>query len=305
MAERDYIVRATAADEFVRAFAITSRGIAERAHKAHDLTPVATAALGRLLSAAAMMGVMMKGDKDVLTVRIDASGPLNGLLATADSHGNVKGYVGNPNAEAPDRPDGHLGVGAAVGIGVMSVIKDLGLKEPYVGDIELQTGEIAEDITYYFAASEQTPSSVGLGVLVDRDGSVLQSGGFIIQLMPDVPDEVISVLEANLKGLPSVTEMLSAGHTPESMLEKVLDGLSPEITGECGAAFSCNCSKERYKKGLASLGREDLLSLIRGDESVEVVCRFCGRKYEFTAEELKQIADAATGGNNKNQPECE
>lgn len=293
MADRDYIVRATAADEFIRAFAITSRGIAETARRAHDLTPVATAALGRLLSATAMMGTMMKGDKDVLTVRIDASGPLKGLLATADSHGNVKGYVGNPNAEAQDRPDGHLGVGAAVGIGVMSVIKDLGLKEPYVGDIELQSGEIAEDFTYYFAASEQTPSSVGLGVLVDRDRSVLQSGGFIVQLMPDVPDEVITQLETNLKALPSVTEMLSAGLTPEGMLEKVLAGLQPEITGECDATFSCNCSKERYTKGLASLGREDLLSLIHGDESVEVVCQFCGKKYEFTAEELKTIAEAA------------
>ncbi|MBR6019036.1 MAG: Hsp33 family molecular chaperone HslO [Lachnospiraceae bacterium] len=293
MADRDYIVRATAADEFIRAFAITSRGIAETARRAHDLTPVAMAALGRLLSATAMMGTMMKGDKDVLTVRIDASGPLKGLLATADSHGNVKGYVGNPNAEAPDRPDGHLGVGAAVGIGVMSVIKDLGLKEPYVGDIELQSGEIAEDFTYYFAASEQTPSSVGLGVLVDRDRSVLQSGGFIVQLMPDVPDEVITQLETNLKALPSVTEMLSAGLTPEGMLEKVLAGLQPEFTGECDATFSCNCSKERYTKGLASLGREDLLSLIHGDESVEVVCQFCGKKYEFTAEELKTIAEAA------------
>ena len=293
MADRDYIVRATAADEFVRAFAITSRGIAETARRAHNLTPVATAALGRLLSATAMMGIMMKGDKDVLTVRIDASGPLKGLLATADSHGNVKGYVGNPNAEAPDRPDGHLGVGAAVGIGVMSVIKDLGLKEPYVGDIELQTGEIAEDFTYYFAASEQTPSSVGLGVLVDRDRSVLQSGGFIVQLMPDVPDEVISQLETNLKALPSVTEMLSAGLSPEGMLERVLEGLNPEFTGECDAAFSCNCSKERYTKGLASLGREDLLSLIHGDESVEVVCQFCGKKYEFTADELNKIAEAA------------
>lgn len=290
---KDYIVRATAADEFVRAFAITSRGIAETARMAHDLTPVATAALGRLLSASAMMGVMMKGDRDMLTVRIDSSGPLNGLLATADSHGNVKGYVGNPNAEAPDRPDGHLGVGAAVGIGVLSVIKDLGLKEPYVGDIELQTGEIAEDLTYYFAASEQTPSSVGLGVLVDRDGSVLQSGGFIVQLMPDVPDEVISQLEVNLKSLPSVTEMLSAGLTPERILSRVLDGLQPEFTGECGAAFSCNCSKERYTKGLASLGKNDLMSLIRGDESVEIVCQFCGKKYEFTAQELKTIAEAA------------
>ena len=289
MSERDYIVRATAADEFIRAFAITSRGIAETARKAHDLTPVATAALGRLLSASAMMGIMMKGDRDILTVRIDASGPLQGLLATADAHGHVKGYVGNPQAEAPDRPDGHLGVGAAVGIGVLSVIKDLGLKDPYVGDIELQTGEIAEDLTYYFAASEQTPSSVGLGVLVDRDGSVLQAGGFIVQLMPDVPDEVITTLEENLRGLPSVTEMLSAGKTPEDILSTVLAGLSPEFTGTTDAAFACNCSKDRYAQGLISLGREELSKLPDEAGEIEVRCRFCNHAYRFGAEELAEM----------------
>ena len=293
MNEHDYIVRATAADEFIRAFAITSRTIAETARKAHDLTPVATAALGRLLSGAAMMGVMMKGERDVLTVRIDASGLLQGLLVTADSHGHVKGYVGNPDAEAPDRPDGHLGVGAAVGIGVLSVIKDLGLKDPYVGDIELQSGEIAEDLTYYFAASEQTPSSVGLGVLVDRDGSVLQSGGFIVQLMPDVPDEVITQLEENLKGLPSVTEMLSAGKTPEDILATVLQGLSPEFAETTEAAFTCNCSKERYAQGLISLGHEELAKLPDEQGEIEVRCRFCNHAYRFDAKDIEEMLNVA------------
>jgi len=289
MDDRDYIVRATAADGFIRAFAVTSRGITETAREAHDLTPVASAALGRLLSAGAMMGTMMKGDRDMLTIRIDASGPLRGLLVTADSHGRVKGYVGNPEAEAPDRPDGHLGVGAAVGIGVLSVIKDLGLKEPYVGDIELQTGEIAEDLTYYFAASEQTPSSVGLGVLVDRDGSILQSGGFIVQLMPNVPDEVITKLEENLRGLPSVTEMLSRGSKPEGMLETVLAGLSPEFTGTTETAFVCGCSKERYARGLISLGQEELSRLPDETGEIEVRCRFCNKAYRFSPEDIKEM----------------
>ena len=289
MSERDYIVRATAADEYIRAFAVTSRGIAETARVAHNLTPVATAALGRLLSGAAMMGIMMKGDRDILTVRIDSSGPLHGLLVTADSHGHVKGYVGNPNAEAPNRPDGHLGVGAAVGIGVLSVIKDLGLKDPYVGDIALQTGEIAEDLTYYFAASEQTPSSVGLGVLVDRDGSVLQSGGFIVQLMPDVPDEVITKLEENLKNIPSVTEMLSAGDTPETMLARVLAGLAPEMTGTTDAAFVCNCSRERYAQGLISLGKEELAKLPDENGEIEVRCRFCNHAYRFDRSDIDEM----------------
>ncbi|MBO4685970.1 MAG: Hsp33 family molecular chaperone HslO [Lachnospiraceae bacterium] len=293
MSDRDYIVRATAADEFIRAFAITSRGIAEKARVAHNLTPVATAALGRLLSGAAMMGIMMKGDKDMLTVRIDASGPLQGLLVTADSHGRVKGYVGNPDAEAPDRPDGHLGVGAAVGIGVLSVIKDLGLKDPYIGDIPLQTGEIAEDLTYYFAASEQTPSSVGLGVLVDRDGSVLQSGGFIVQLMPDVPDEVITKLEENLKGLPTVTEMLSAGDTPEDMLSRVLAGLSPEMTGTNDAEFFCNCSRDRYAQGLISLGKKELGNLPDENGEIEVRCRFCNKAYRFDRNDIDEMLKIA------------
>jgi Disulfide bond chaperones of the HSP33 family len=295
MADKDYIVRATAADEFIRAFAITSRGLTETARAAHDLSPVATAALGRLLSGAAMMGVMMKGDRDVLTVRIDASGPLAGLLVTADSHGHVKGYVGNPYAEAPDRPDGHLGVGAAVGIGVLSVIKDLGLKEPYVGDIALQTGEIAEDLTYYFAASEQTPSSVGLGVLVGREGTVLQAGGFIVQLMPDVPDEVIATLENNLKTLPSVTEMLSAGKTPEGILETVLAGLDPEFTGTTEASFQCNCSRERYAQGLISLGKKELAKLPDESGEIEVRCRFCNHAYRFGPEEIADMINVARG----------
>lgn len=290
---KDYIVRASAADEFIRAFAITSKNLCETARVAHGLSPVATAALGRLLSASAMMGVMMKGDRDLMTVRIDANGPIEGLLVTADSYGHVKGYAGNPYVEVPDRADGHLNVGGAVGIGVLSVMKDLGLKEPYVGDIELQTGEIAEDLTYYFAASEQTPSSVGLGVLVDRDRSVLQAGGFIVQLMPDVPDDVIATLEQNLRGLRSVTEMLSDGCTPEDMLRIVLKGLSPEMLDTTEASFSCNCSKERYTRGLISIGREELGKLLEKDEEIEVRCRFCNKDYHFSPDEIREMMEYA------------
>ena len=294
MNNRDYIVRAAAADEQIRAFAATTKTIAETARVAHNLAPVATAALGRLMSAGVMMGIMMKGDRDLLSIRIDADGPLQGMLITADSHGHVKGYVGNPDVTVPDHENGHLNVGMAVGNGMLSVIKDLGLKDPYVGNIELQTGEIAEDMTYYFAASEQTPSSVGLGVLVDRDGSVLEAGGFIVQLMPNVTDDVIDRLEANIRTLPSVTDMLRSGMTPEDILNRILDGLQPEFYEQTEASFVCGCSKERYTKGLISLGRKELEKLIQDEENIEVRCQFCNHSYIFTTDEIREMMQFAT-----------
>ena len=218
----DYIVRATAADHSIRAFAITSKNIVEEARKDHNTSPVITAALGRLLSGAAMMGTMMKGEKDLLTVQIQCQGPAQGLTVTADSAGHVKGFPRVADVELPPNAMGKLDVGGALGLGVMSVIKDMGLKEPYVGQIALQTGEIAEDLTYYFATSEQIPSAVGLGVLVDVDGSVKQAGGFIIQLMPFTPDEVVDALEKKISEIKSVTEMLEEGNTPDPV--KVYDG---------------------------------------------------------------------------------
>ena len=243
----DYMIRATAADAQVRAFAVTSRDIAEFARKAHDLSPIATAALGRTMSAALMMADMLKGPSDLITIQIDGDGPLGRILATADNNGGVKGYVQNPKVYLPNNTAGHLNVGGGVGKGTLTVIRDLGLKDPYVGQTAIQTGEIAEDITYYYAVSEQIPSSVGLGVLVNtKDNYVMEAGGFIVQLMPFAEEKTIAVLEKNLMGIEPVTKMLSSGDTPEKMLEKVLSGLDFEVTDKSPVEFRCGCSKERY-----------------------------------------------------------
>jgi molecular chaperone Hsp33 len=285
----DYIVRATAADGQIRAFAATTRETVETARQDHNTSPVATAALGRLLTAGAMMGVMMKGDKDLLTLRIHAGGPLNGITVTADSKGNVKGYVGNPDVVIPANKKGKLDVAGAVGVGFMDVIKDLGLKEPYVGQCVLQTSEIAEDLTYYFAASEQVPSAVGLGVLMNKDNTVRQAGGFIVQVMPFAEEATIAKLEENVQKIQSVTTLLEQGHTPESLLEQVLEGFDIEINDRIPTEFYCNCSKERVEKALISIGRKDLNEMIQEGKSIELNCHFCNTNYEFSVEELKEI----------------
>jgi molecular chaperone Hsp33 len=285
----DYIVRATAADANIRAFAVTSREMVETAREDHMTTPVMTAALGRLLSAGAMMGAMMKGDKDIITLQIQCSGPAKGLTVTADSHGNVKGFAINPQVELPLNAAGKLDVGGALDLGILTVIKDMGLKEPYSGQCELKTGEIAEDLTYYFAVSEQVPSVVGLGVLMNRDNTVRQAGGFIVQLMPFAEEEMISKLEENIKNLSSVTTMLDAGKTPEGMLEVLLSGMDLEITDTLPVEFACNCSKDRVRKALISIGREELQSMIDDGETIEVNCHFCNKNYNFTVDELKQM----------------
>ena len=286
----DYMIRATAANAQIRAFAVTSRELVEYARQAHDLSPIASAALGRTMSAALMMADMPKGPQDLLTIKIDADGPIGGILVTADNHGGVKGYVGNPNVNLPSVRPGHLNVGGAVGHGTLTVIRDLGLKDPYVGQTAIQTGEIAEDITYYFAVSEQIPSSVGLGVLVNRqEKKILQAGGFIVQLMPFAEEETISKLENNLKGIDSVTKMLSAGDTPEQMLEKVLAGLDPVVTQKDSVRFYCNCGREKYERALVLLGREEVQKIVDDGEPVEIKCQFCGKKYRFSQEELKAV----------------
>lgn len=285
----DYIVRATAADAQIRAFACTTREVAETARQAHNTSPVVTAALGRLLSAGAMMGSMLKGEKDLLTLQIKGNGPLRGLTVTADSLGNVKGYADVPDVIVPAKPNGKLDVSGAIGDGQLSVIKDMGLKEPYVGQTLLQTGEIAEDLTYYFATSEQVPSSVGLGVLMNRDNTVKQAGGFIIQLMPFAADEVIDRLEQNLKQVTSVTALLDEGKTPEQMLESLLDGLAPEMTDTMPVAFSCNCSRQKIEKVLISLGKKEIREMIEDGKEIEVNCHFCNTHYQFTIEELKKL----------------
>ena len=285
----DYIVRATAANSQIRAFAATTRDLTEHARAAHNTSPVATAALGRLLTAGSMMGVMMKGEKDLLTLQVKAGGPLEGITVTADSKGNVKGYVGNPNVILHANDKGKLDVAGAVGVGFMNVIKDMGLKEPYAGQTVLQTSEIAEDLTYYFATSEQVPSSVGLGVLMEKDNTVKQAGGFIIQLMPFTEEKVISQLEENLKDVTSVTTMLEEGHTPESLLKTLLKGFDIEINETIPTQFYCNCDKDRVEKALISVGRKELQEMIDEGKEIEMNCHFCNRNYTFSVEELKNI----------------
>ena len=285
----DNIVRATAAEGQIRAFAATTKEMAETARKAHDCSPVATAALGRLLTAGAMMGVMMKGDKDVLTLQIKGEGPIGGLTVTADSHGNVKGYAEDPQVMLPANLAGKLDVGGAVGPGILYVIKDLGMKEPYVGQTELQTGEIAEDLTYYFAASEQVPSSVGLGVLMEKNNTVKQAGGFIIQLMPFTDEKVIEALEAKIAQVRPVTARLDDGMTPEQILEELLGELGLEINETLPAQFHCGCSKERVSKALVSVGAKELQSMIDDGKEIEVNCHFCNTNYSFSVDELKEL----------------
>lgn len=285
----DYLVRATAAEAQIRAFVCTTKTTVEAARQAHDTSPVVTAALGRLLSAGAMMGSMQKGEEDLLTLQIKGDGPMQGLLVTADSKGGVKGYANVPDVILPANALGKLDVAGAVGHGTLSVIRDMGLKEPYVGQTLLQTSEIAEDLTYYFAASEQVPSSVGLGVLMERDNTVRQAGGFIVQLMPFAEDAAIDRLERNLSGITSVTAMLDAGDTPEQMLGRILEGLDCQVTDTCPVAFSCNCSKERIEKVLISLGKKEIQDMIHEGREVEVNCHFCNTHYRFSVEELKGI----------------
>ena len=285
---KDYIVRATAADSQVRAFAITSRELVEEARKRHNTSPVATAALGRLLTGAAIMGSMMKNETDILTVKVRGNGPLEGITVTADSQANVKGYVENPDVMLPPK-NGKLDVGGAVGIGILQVIKDMGLKEPYVGDTMLVTSEIAEDLTYYFASSEQVPSSVGLGVLMEKDNTVKCAGGFIIQMMPFAKEETIAKIEENLKNVTSVTDLLYKGYTPQQILEEILGNVGLEITDTIPAGFSCNCSKERVKKAVISIGRKDIKEMIDEGKDIEVKCHFCNSAYHFTIYDLKEI----------------
>lgn len=285
--DRDYIVRATAADAQIRAFAATTRNLVEEMREIHNTSPVVSAALGRLLTGGAMMGAMMKGEDDLLTLQVIGDGPIGGMTVTADAKGNMKGYANETQVLLPASAKGKLDVGTAVGKGSLRVIKDMGLKEPYVGQTTLQTGEIAEDLTYYFAASEQVPSSVGLGVLMEKDNTVKQAGGFILQLMPFAEEAVISRLEANLQSFPSVTEVLEAGNPPERMLEMLLDGLSMQVTDTIGTGYRCDCSKKRVERAIISIGRKDIEEMIADGEEIEVGCHFCNKKYTFSVDELK------------------
>lgn len=290
------MVRATAADAQIRAFAVTSRELTEAARAAHNTSPVVTAALGRLMAGALMMGDMLKDEKDILTLQIRGAGSVHGITATADAAGHVKGYADNPQAMMPPNSVGKLDVGGVIGAGVLHVMKDMGLKEPYVSTITLQTGEIADDLTYYFAASEQVPSVVALGVLMNRDNTVRQAGGFIVQLMPFTSEEIISRLEEKLTKITSVTELLEEGKTPEELLESVLGELGLEITDRMPVSFRCDCSRERVEKVLLSLGKKDLQEMIDEGKEVELHCHFCNRNYTFSVEEVERLMKAGSAG---------
>lgn len=285
----DYIVRATAANNQIRAFACTTRELVEEARQAHNTSPVATAALGRLLTAGSMMGSMMKGDKDILTLQIKCSGPIGGLTVTADANANVKGYVINPEVMLPPNAKGKLDVGKALDLGVLSVIKDMGLKEPYVGQTHLVSGEIAEDLTYYYATSEQVPSSVALGVLMNKDNTVKRAGGFIIQLLPFAEEEVIDKLEKKISEITSITALLDQEMTPEQILEHILGEFGVEIMDKIPTRFYCNCSKERVEKAIVSIGKKDIQEMINDGKPIEVNCHFCNKSYEFSVAELQNI----------------
>ena len=285
----DYLIRATAADAQIRAFAVTSRDLVEEARDRHDLSPVVTAALGRLMTGACLMGSMLKGEKDVLTLQISGDGPVGGMTVTADSRGNVKGYANRPQAMMPPNAQGKLDVGGVIGAGYLHVIKDMGMKDPYASRVALQTGEIADDLTYYFAASEQVPSCVALGILMERNNTVKQAGGFIIQLMPFAQEEVIRKLEENVAGLQSVTTLLEEGNTPEQILSLLLGDMGLEITEKTPVRFWCGCSKERVEKVLYSLKKEDLQEMAEEGKDVELHCHFCNTNYVFTADELKKM----------------
>ena len=289
----DYIVRATAGNGSIRAFAATTRDLVQHAREVHHTSPVASAALGRMLTAAAKMGSMLKGDKDILTLQVRGEGPLQGIVVTSDSKAQVKGYVFNPSVEIPDLIPGKLNVSGAIGAGHLSVIKDIGMREPYAGKIELVTGEIAEDLTYYFAQSEQTPSAIGLGVLVETDTSIRRAGGFIIQLLPDATDEMIDKLEKKLATIPYVSDLLDMGQTPEGILEMILGDFDLKIMDTIPTAFYCNCTRERVEKALISIGKEELEKIIREDKKANLHCHFCSKEYDFNEEQLVALLEEA------------
>lgn len=286
----DQLVRAISKDGFVKAVAVSTRDLTERARQIHHTTPVATAALGRALAAASMLGNALKGDGASVTLQIKGDGPLGTVLAVSDNQGNVRGKVDDPSVELPLRPDGKLDVGAAVGHeGMLTVIRDLNMKEPYVGSVSLLGGEIAEDLAAYFVESEQIPTACGLGVLIDRDRSVLTAGGYLIQLLPGAGEEIISKVEGGILAAGSVTALLKENGDPESLLRRVMPDFELEILEKSPVEYRCYCSRERMERALISLGPEELRNLIDEQGSAELTCRFCDSVQTFSREELEEL----------------
>lgn len=287
----DEIVRAVTDDGFVKISAVTARGVVERAREIHDLSPTASAALGRTLCGASMLGELMKEDDASLTIRVNGGGPAGSVIAVSDSGGNVRGYVANPQADLPTRSDGKLDVGGLVGRdGMLTVSRDIGLKEPYVGSVELVTGEIAEDLAQYMVESEQIPSAVGLGVLVDTDKTIKAAGGFIVQLMPGAPEELISKLEDNIFMMDQLTTVLNEDGV-DAVIDQVLAGLTHETVLRKSIEYRCNCSRERVADALRAVGAAELRSMASEGKPAEVTCQFCDKVYEFTPEELLSLAE--------------
>lgn len=285
----DYIIRGTAAGDQVRFFAATTRELVETAREIHNTSPVATAALGRLLTAGAMMGSMSKSEEDLITLQIKCNGPIGSLMVTADGAANVKGYVGNPNIILPANSKGKLDVAGALDLGVLSVIKDIGLKEPYVGQTQLVSGEIAEDLTYYFATSEQVPTSVALGVLMNHENTVQQAGGFIIQLMPFAEESLIDSLEERLKNYTSITTLLDQGKSPEDIMKDIFQGYDLRIMDQIPTVYRCNCSRDRVERAVRSISRKDIEEMIADNQPIEVNCHFCNKHYVFNVDDLKKM----------------
>ena len=286
----DRLVRAISKDGFVKAVAVSTRDLTERARQIHKTLPVGTAALGRTLAAASMMGNALKSDGSSLTLQIKGDGPLGKILAVSDNEGNVRGTVDNPSVDIPLRSDGKLDVGAAVGMdGMLTVIRDLNMKEPYVGSVGLLGGEIAEDLAAYFVESEQIPTACGLGVLVDRDQSVLTAGGYLIQLLPGASDDVITMVEGGIYAAGPVTELLKEDDDPESLLRRVMSDFELEILETTPIEYRCYCSRERMEAALISLGPEELQKLIEEQGDAELTCRFCDNVQKFTKEQLEAM----------------
>lgn len=285
----DYILRATAANSNVRIFVASTKETVQKAFEIHHTTPVMTAALGRMLTACAMMGVTLKDANDLITLTVKGDGPAGGITVTGDFKARVKGCCYNNNVDIPLKTDGKLDVSGALGKGTLTVIKDMGLKEPYVGQISLVSGEIAEDITYYFAKSEQTPSAVGLGVLIDRDYLIKQSGGFIVQLLPDADEEVISSLEKKIAGINSVTDLFEKGMTAEDILSYIVGDFDYEVTEKIPVEYYCNCSRERVEKALISIGKKEISKIIEEDGHANIHCHFCNKDYEFDETALRSL----------------
>lgn len=286
---KDTILRGMAADNQVRFFSAYTKEVVETARSIHNTSPVATAALGRLLTAGAIMGSMCKNNSDVLTLQIQCSGPIGGLTVTSNAKAEVKGYVNHPEIMLPPSEKGKLDVGKALDLGVLSVIKDIGLKEPYVGQSNLVSGEIAEDLTYYFATSEQIPTSVALGVLMEKDNTVKHAGGFIIQLMPFAEESLISDLETRLKDFSSITTLMDEGMTPKDMMQKLFAGYDIVFNDEITPTYHCDCSKERVYKAVMSIGKNDIEDMIADNKPIEVNCHFCNKNYIFDINDLKQM----------------